>query len=154
MPLILNQTAPDFSLPSTNGNLFTLSKDMLNKPCILYFYPKDFTSACTKEACEFRDTFSVFRDLQVEVIGISRDDIKTHLSFKQQYKLPFELLADIKGEAADLYKVSLPIIKFTRRVTFLLDEKHHIAAVYTDLFNAGKHIKTMIEVVKGGAVSR
>jgi peroxiredoxin Q/BCP len=150
MPLKINQPAPDFSLPSTNGKLFTLSKDMLNKPCVIYFYPKDFTPGCTKEACEFRDTFSMFRDLDIAVIGISRDDIATHLEFKKQYKLPFELLSDTKGEVAHLYGASVPLIKFTRRITYLLDKKHTIAAVYENLFAAEKHIQTMIEKLKSG----
>jgi peroxiredoxin Q/BCP len=119
----------------------------------LYFYPKDFTSGCTKEACEFRDSFSLFKNLSVEVIGISRDDINTHLDFKKQYNLPFELLADTKGEVADLYDASMPLIKFTRRITYLLDKKHRIAAVFTNLFAAEKHIKTMIEHVQKGLVS-
>jgi peroxiredoxin Q/BCP len=154
MPLNLNQQAPDFTLASSSGKMFTLSKDMLNKPCILYFYPKDFTPGCTKEACEFRDTFAMFRDLQITVIGVSRDDVNTHLEFKKQYKLPFDLLADIKGEVADLYDVSMPIIKFTRRTTYLLDKTHRIAAVYTNLFAAEKHIQTMIEEVKSGILSK
>lgn len=153
MPLKINQQAPDFTLPSTNGKMFTLSKDMLNKPCILYFYPKDFTPGCTKEACEFRDSFTLFRDLQITVIGISRDDVNTHQAFKKQYKLPFDLLADIKGEVASLYDVSMPIIKFTRRTTYLLDKQHRVAAVYTNLFAAEKHIQSMIEQVTNGVLT-
>lgn len=152
MPLEINQPAPDFSLPSTSGKMFTLSKDMLNKPCIIYFYPKDFTPGCTKEACEFRDTFSMFRDLDIAVVGISRDDIATHLEFKAQYKLPFELLSDTEGKIASLYGATMPLIKFTRRITYLLDKKHKIATVYENLFAAEKHIKTMIEKVKSGAI--
>lgn len=154
MPLKINQQAPDFTLPSTNGKMFTLSKDMLNKPCILYFYPKDFTPGCTKEACEFRDTFEIFRDLQISVLGISRDNVDTHQTFKKQYKLPFDLLADTVGEVAGLYDVSMPIIKFTRRTTYLLDKKHRIAAVYTNLFAAEKHIQSMIEQVTNGVLTK
>jgi thioredoxin-dependent peroxiredoxin len=154
MPLKINQQAPDFTLPSTNGKMFTLSKDMLNKPCILYFYPKDFTPGCTKEACEFRDTFEIFRDLQITVLGISRDNVDTHQSFKKQYKLPFDLLADTVGEVASLYDVSMPIIKFTRRTTYLLDKKHCIAAVYTNLFAAEKHIQSMIEQLTNGVLTK
>lgn len=153
MPLKINQPAPDFTLASSSRRMFTLSKDMFNKPCILYFYPKDFTPGCTKEACEFRDTFAIFRDLHISVIGISSDDINTHLEFKKQYNLPFDLLADTLGEVANLYEVSMPLIKFTRRTTYLLDKKHRIAAVYTNLFAAEKHIQAMIDQVKSGVLN-
>ena len=153
MPLKINQPAPDFSLPSTNGRVFTLSKDMLNRPCVIYFYPKDFTPGCTKEACEFRDSFSIFRDLDINVVGISRDDIPTHLEFKKQYKLPFELLADTEGKVAGVYGASVPLIKFTRRITYLLDKNHTIVAVYENLLAAEKHINAMIEKVKTGAIN-
>ncbi len=152
MPLKENQPAPDFSLPSTSGNTFTLSKDLQSKPCIIYFYPKDFTPGCTKEACEFRDMFAVFRNVNMEVIGISRDDIETHLTFKQQYKLPFELLSDTDGKVAGLYKALIPVVKVTRRITYLLDKNHRIAAVFESMFAAEKHIEVMVEKVKSGVV--
>jgi peroxiredoxin Q/BCP len=152
MPLKENERAPDFTLPSTSGKNFTLSKDLSGKPCILYFYPKDFTSTCTKEACEFRDMFAVFRNVDIEVIGISRDSVDTHQKFKQHYQLPFELLADTEGKVAGLYKALIPVVKVTRRVTYLLDKNHHIAAVFESMFTAENHITTMVEKVKSGAV--
>jgi peroxiredoxin Q/BCP len=125
---------------------------MQHKPCILYFYPKDFTPTCTKEACEFRDMFAVFRNVNIEVIGISRDDIETHQRFKQQYNLPFELLADTDGKVAGLYKALIPVVKVTRRITYLLDKNHLIAAAFESMFTAEKHIAAMVEKVNAGAV--
>jgi peroxiredoxin Q/BCP len=148
MPLSLHQQAPDFALPSTAGDVFQLSKTFRNKPCILYFYPKDFTPGCTKEACEFRDQFSEFRGLSIDIVGISRDSVSTHLRFKETYRLPFELLADEKGEAASLYQANILFLPLTRRVTYLLDGNHRVAAVYEDMFGAQKHIEAMIEAVK------
>jgi peroxiredoxin Q/BCP len=148
MPLSLQQQAPDFALPSTAGNLFRLSETMKNKPCILYFYPKDFTPGCTKEACEFRDQFAQFRGLNIDVIGISRDSVETHLDFKETYKLPFELLADEKGKVATLYKVNILFLPLTRRITYMVDRNHRIAAVYEDMFGAQKHIAAMAEAAK------
>lgn len=142
--------APDFSLASTSGTPFTLSKTAANKPLILYFYPKDFTSGCTKEACEFRDSFAFFRELDIDIYGISRDTVETHHEFKKAHKLPFELLADEDGKVADLYKASVPLINFTRRITYLLDANHRVAAVYSNLFGATKHIHDMIAQVKTG----
>ena len=153
MPLKEKEQAPDFTLPSTSGKKFTLSEDLANKPCILFFYPKDFTPTCTKEACEFRDTFAAFRNLDIEVIGISRDDIATHQRFKEQYNLPFQLLADTDGKVAGLYKALIPVVKVTRRVTYLLNKNHRVAAVFENMFTAEKHIATMVERVKVGALN-
>lgn len=148
MALKKGDKAPSFSLESTSGGDFSLSADAAGKPLIVYFFPKDFTPGCTKEACEFRDTFSVFRELDIDVVGISRDDIKTHHEFRKAHKLPFHLLSDPKGEVAEMYKASIPLINFTRRITYLLDRSHHIVAVYENLFAAGNHIKEMVEAVK------
>ncbi|WKN40896.1 peroxiredoxin [Tunicatimonas pelagia] len=151
MPLKVNQPAPDIYLPSTSGSHFKLSRDLANQPGIIYFYPKDFTPGCTQEACSFRDSFSVFRDLNITVVGISRDSIESHQKFKQQHKLPFELLSDKSGEVAKKYQALVPFLKVVRRVTYLLDANHKIAAVYEDMFGAEKHIKQMIEAVKKNA---
>ena len=147
MPLNVGDIAPDFTLPSTTGVDFSLSKDKKDLPVVIYFYPKDFTPGCTREACEFRDHFSFFQDLGIDVYGISRDNIATHDDFKKAMKLPFELLSDRSGKVAGLYKASIPLINFTRRVTYLLDKQHRIAAVYENLFGAEKHIKEMIAKV-------
>ena len=152
MALPLHSIAPDFTLPSTAGEPFTLSKTAANKPLILYFYPKDFTPGCTKEACKFRDTFSFFRDVNIDVYGISRDTLSTHYEFKKAHQLPFELLADEDGQVADSYKATVPLIRFTKRITYLLDAQHRVSAVYTNLFGAKKHIHDMIEQVKAGKV--
>lgn len=148
MPLALQQQAPDFALPSTSGNIFRLSETMKGQPCILYFYPKDFTPGCTREACEFRDQFAEFKGLDIAVVGISRDSVATHLRFKETYRLPFELLADERGEAASLYKATIPLLPLTRRITYLLDRNHRIASVYESMFGAGKHISAMAGAVK------
>lgn len=148
MPLSENSTAPNFTLPSTEGKDFSLNKDAAGKPLIIYFYPKDFTPGCTKEACEFRDSFAFFRDLDIPVYGISRDSVETHHKFREAHNLPFHLLADTDGKVAELYKASVPLIKFTRRITYLLDAQHNIVGVYTNLFGATKHIHQMIEKVK------
>jgi thioredoxin-dependent peroxiredoxin len=84
MALKIGQKAPDFTLPCTSGEKFILSIHAAEKPCVIYFYPKDFTKVCTAEACDFRDQFSAFRDLDVPVVGISRDTITTHLKFKKE----------------------------------------------------------------------
>jgi hypothetical protein len=90
MPLPVGTKAPDFTLGSTSGKDFSLHRDMKNKPCILYFYPKDFSVGCTNEACSFRDTFEVFKELNITIIGISRDSLESHAKFKKTLALPFD----------------------------------------------------------------
>lgn len=145
MALKIGAKAPEINLKSTNGKRFILSDDMKGKPCIIYFYPKDFTPGCTEEACTFRDSFSEFRDLNIDIFGISRDTITSHLKFKAQHKLPFELLSDIDGKVCKAYDALVPIIGLPKRVTYLLDTNHKIVAVYQDMFGARKHIETMLK---------
>lgn len=148
MALKIGTFAPDFTLPATNGKNITLSKDLAGKACVLYFYPKDFTPGCTKEACEFRDQFATFRNLEVDVLGISRDNIDTHKKFKETYKLPFELLADVNGSACKAYEALIPIIGIPKRISYFLDKEHKIVAVYQDFFGAEEHIKAMLKKLR------
>lgn len=152
MALKPNTQAPDFTLPSTTGADFTLSEDLKGKPCIVYFYPKDFTRGCTAEACDFRDHFAYFRDVDIAVIGISRDSVATHLKFQAKHNLPFQLLADEKGEVARKYDALVPIIGLTMRITYLLDSNHQIVAVYDSFFGFHNHLKEMIAQIKAGKV--
>lgn len=143
MAIRTGQKAPNIILPSTSGKIFDLYKDLDNQACIIYFYPKDFTRLCTAEACEFRDAFPTFRKLSIPVLGISRDDLATHLQFKEKHDLPFELLSDIDGKVFKKYKALIPFIGIRKRITYLIDKDHHIRAVYENMFSAEKHIKSM-----------
>ena len=87
------KNAPDFTLRDQDGNKHKLS-DYRGKPVVLYFYPKDDTPGCTKEACSFRDNFSTFKRKGIEVLGVSIDDEKSHTRFREKFNLPFTLLAD------------------------------------------------------------
>jgi len=144
MPLVKQQKAPDFELASTSGSLFKLS-EQAGEPMILFFYPKNFTRVCTAEVCEFRDAFSEFKNLNVRVIGVSQDTIASHHKFKEENKLPFELLSDPKGKVAKRYKATIPVIGMNRRVTYLLDKELKIQEVYENMFTANQHVKQMID---------
>lgn len=144
MSLKVNAKAPDFQLPSTGNTTFTLSKDAAGEPLILYFYPRDFTQGCTKEACSFRDHFSFFQTANVKVVGISTDPIEVHETFVANYNLPFALLSDIDGSVSKLYKAKVPFLNVSKRVTYLLNKDHVIIAVYSDFFTAENHIKEMM----------
>ncbi|WP_339865297.1 peroxiredoxin [uncultured Algoriphagus sp.] len=145
MALKTGTQAPEFNLKSTGAKSIDSSKDLKNKAFILYFYPKDFTKGCTAEACEFRDQFEAFRDLDIPVLGISRDDIETHERFKKEHKLPFDLLSDPAGEVCKAYDALVPLIKMPKRITYLIDRDHKIAAVFSDMFESKGHIEAMLK---------
>ena len=104
MTITANLPAPDFELVDSNGNVRSL-KEFRGKPVVLYFYPKDDTPGCTKEACSFRDDYSVYKEAGVIILGISPDSPKSHAKFQAKYNLPFTLLADENHEVCELYGV-------------------------------------------------
>ena len=127
--------APDFKTTNTNGETVRL-KDLRGQKVVLYFYPKDDTPGCTKEACSFRDAFSDFKKRGIEVLGVSTDSEASHQKFTAKYKLPFPLLADTDHSIADAYGV-YGEKKFmgrtymgVKRMTFLIDEKGKIAKIF------------------------
>lgn len=140
--------APNFTLASTGDKKVNLSKDFKDQALVLYFYPKDFTPGCTKEACEFRDQFEAFRDLNIPILGISKDDIPTHERFKKAHRLPFDLLSDPSGKVCKAYDALIPLIKMPKRITYLLDENHMIIESFSDMFEAKKHIDKMLRSLK------
>ena len=126
--------APDFTLPDQDGNPVTLS-DFRGQKVVLYFYPKDNTPGCTRQACAFAGAYAQFTEKNIAVIGISRDSVSSHVKFAQKYNLPFRLLADPERSVIEPYgvwqekktagKVSMGIV----RTTYLIDEAGIISAV-------------------------
>lgn len=102
--LNIGDKAPDFELKDSNSEIIKLSK-LKGRYVILYFYPKDMTHGCTKEACNFRDDFLKFKKANVEIIGVSMDNQESHKKFSSNYRLPFKLLVDINGEVCKKYDV-------------------------------------------------
>ena len=141
--------APAFTLPSSGGEAVSL-KDFRGKKLVLYFYPKDDTSGCTKEACSFRDNLARVRRKGAEVIGISADSAKSHRKFAEKYKLPFLLLSDEDKGVVNAYGVwkekSFMGRKYMGivRTTFIIDEKGRIAHVFSKVKVDG-HTKEVLE---------
>jgi peroxiredoxin Q/BCP len=127
-----NITAPDFSLPDENNTLHALS-DYAGEWVLLYFYPKDDTPGCTKEACTFRDNLPNFEKLNVRVLGISADSPQSHVAFKDKYDLNFTLLSDTKKEVIKMYDAGGA---FTRRISYLIDPKGIIKKAYSKVVPA------------------
>ncbi len=135
MPIASGITAPDFELPDDSNTLRKLS-DYRGKPVVLYFYPQDDTSGCTKEACNFRDDYSAYENSGVSILGVSPDTVQSHIKFKKKFQLPFPLLADIGHRVCDLYQVWGPKEMMGRkyegvlRTTFLIDPDGKIIRVF------------------------
>jgi peroxiredoxin Q/BCP len=128
-------TAPEFSLPADDGTTVTLA-GLRGKSVVLYFYPKDDTSGCTTEACEFRDSWKDVQQSGAVVLGVSPDPVTSHQKFKQKYRLPFPLLADTDHRVADAYGAWGEKSMYGRkyrgilRTTFLIDPEGRIARVF------------------------
>lgn len=129
--LAIGQPAPEFELPDQTGQLHSL-EDYRDQWVVLYFYPKDETPGCTTEACSFRDEIFAFRKANAQIIGVSFDDVASHQKFAEAYDLPFPLLADVKGKAADAYGVRTRMfgMKVAKRETFLIDPAGNLAKHY------------------------
>ncbi|MDN3017700.1 thioredoxin-dependent thiol peroxidase [Paenibacillus sp. BSR1-1] len=104
MTVEIGKTAPDFTLEANNGEIITLSQ-LKGKNVVLYFYPKDMTPGCTTEACDFRDQYQEFNDVNAIILGISPDPVDRHQKFVEKYGLPFLLLADTDHKVAEAYDV-------------------------------------------------
>lgn len=147
MGLKVGEKAPDFCLASTAGGELSLGA-LKGQAFILYFYPKDFTSLCTQEACSFRDNFEHLRDLSIPAYGVSKDDLDTHHRFKSEHALPFDLLADVDGAVARSYKARVPLLGVTKRITYLIDADLKIAAVHDEMLGGASHVDAMLKTLR------
>jgi len=144
--------APNFAAKDANGETVRL-KDLRGQKVVLYFYPKDDTPGCTKEACSFRDAFADFKKRGIKVLGVSKDSEASHKKFAAKYKLPFTLLADPDHSIADAYGV-YGEKKFmgrtylgVKRVTFLIDEKGKVKKVFEKV-KPEEHATDVLEAFK------
>lgn len=154
MPLFEGIPAPDFSLLDETGTVRKLT-DYRGAPLVLYFYPRDDTPGCTKEACNFRDDYSAYQEAGVTILGVSPDTVKSHSKFKAKYELPFTLLADTDHEVCELYGV-WGRKKFMGReydgvfrTTFLIDPSGHIIKVFEKVKPAD-HSEQVLEALRQG----
>ncbi len=144
----VGSAAPEFRLPDQNSKMHVLA-DYRGKWLVLYFYPKDDTPGCTKEACAFRDDLQQISELGAQVVGVSVDDSESHAEFARKYHLPFPLLADKTTETAARYGalMNLGFMKIARRYTFLIDPQGKIAKVYLSV-ETSRHSKQIIDDLK------
>jgi peroxiredoxin Q/BCP len=124
--------APDLVGEDAHGNPMKLS-DVRGKLAVVYFYPKDGTPGCTKQACAFRDAFDKLEEAGIVVFGVSRDSAESHRQFRAEHNLPFPLVADESGDVAAAYGVPSKFVIMTERVTFLVDADGYIAQVWPEV---------------------
>ncbi len=149
MPALTPGTpAPDFELPDTTGKPVRLSEYKGTSAVVVYFYPKDDTGVCTKEACTFRDDFSEFESAGAVILGISDDSTESHSAFSDKYSLPFPLLSDKGGRIRKLYGVRKKFGILPGRVTFVIDREGIVRHVYSALFESDKHVQEALAALK------
>jgi peroxiredoxin Q/BCP len=145
--LTVGERAPEFELPDQTGQLHSL-EDYRDQWVVLYFYPKDETPGCTTEACEFRDNIFAFRELNAQILGVSLDDVESHRQFAENHSLPFPLLADVDGDAADAYGVKTRMLGMTvaKRQTFIIAPDGEIAKHYPKVNPDGHSVEVIADL--------
>ncbi len=151
--LEIGKKAPDFSLQNQDDEKVSL-KDLIGQKVVLYFYPKDDTSGCTKEACSFSDDLPKFSKIDAVIFGVSPDSVSSHKKFSEKYKLKFDLLADEEKKVVEKYGVWKEKSMYGRkymgveRTTFIIDEKGKIKKIFNKVKVDG-HNKEVLEALKG-----
>ena len=151
--LEVGAVAPDFSVPTDGGEELTLSS-LRGKKVVLYFYPKDDTPGCTKEACGFRDALPDYSAVDAVILGVSKDSVAKHDKFKAKYELPFTLLSDAEGAICEAYGTWVEKSMYGRkymgieRATFLIDEAGLVQGIWRKVKVKG-HVDQVLEAARG-----
>jgi len=140
--------APEFAARAHNGQQVSLADFRGKQVVVLYFYPRDGTPVCTKEACSFRDAFEEFTKLGAVVIGVSADSPERHQAFAASRALPFLLLSDQDGTLRKAYRVPKTLGILPSRVTYVIDKAGLVRHVFSALFSADRHVAEALEVVR------
>jgi peroxiredoxin Q/BCP len=148
MAIQIGDQAPDFTLAAQDGQTVRLSDLYTQKPVVLFFYPKDNTPGCTKEACGFRDSYSVFQDLGAEVVGISGDSSESHQQFAQSYQVPFRLLSDGGNKVRKAFGVPSTLGLLPGRVSYVIDQHGKVRHIFNSQFNFQGHIDAALQALK------
>ena len=147
-PVAVGDALPDISLPNQNGEMIRLRSCVGASAVVLFFYPKDETLVCTREACQFRDRYEEFRSGGAEVIGISDDSPESHASFAARRHLPFLLLSDTGGQARKRFGTGSTAGLLPGRVTYVVDRQGIVRHIFRSQFRAGKHITEALKALE------
>ena len=141
---------PKFSLKDQNGNLFSIDTVLGKKNLVLYFYPKDDSPGCTKEACYFRDQFEVFNEADAVIIGISGQSVESHKKFAEKYRLSYTLLSDEENKIRMLFGVPTNLFGLLPgRVTYIIDKTGKVVFVFDSQTQAKRHVDEALNILKG-----
>jgi peroxiredoxin Q/BCP len=144
----VGDAAPEFDLTDAAGKRVRLSDFRGKRNVVLYFYPKDDTPGCTKEACSFRDSYQAFTDAGAEVIGVSSDNGASHQKFAEKFHLPFTLVSDTGGGVRKRYGVPATLGLLPGRVTFVIDRDGIVRHVFNSQLQATKHVDEALAVIR------
>lgn len=148
MALRTGDKVPSFELSDQNGNRFNIDNVLSKRSLVIYFYPKDETAGCTKQACAFRDNYQAFKDAGAEVIGISADSEESHGSFADHHNLPFILLSDKDNEIRNLFGVPADLLGLLPgRVTYIIDKEGLIKYIFNSQMRIDKHISESLRII-------
>jgi peroxiredoxin Q/BCP len=140
---------PSFSLQDQHGNNFDINIVLGKKNLVIYFYPKDDTPGCTKEACYFQDQYEVFKDVDAEIIGISGQSVESHLDFAKKYNLTFTLLSDTGNKIRKLFGVPTNFLGLLPgRVTYVVSKEGKVIYMFNSQMNATKHVDEALTILK------
>jgi peroxiredoxin Q/BCP len=145
----IGSSIPAFTLPDQDGNLFDINSVLGKKNLVIYFYPKDDSPGCTKEACSFRDQFEVFKEADAVIIGISGQSVKSHKEFADKHRLTFTLLSDEDGKVRKQFGVPSDLFGLLPgRVTFIADKKGKVIYVFNSQTQASRHVDEALRILK------
>lgn len=153
-PITVGERAPDFALRDQSGSLVTLKQLLGSGPIVLFFYPKDDTTGCTKEACRFREDYGRFREAGAKVLGISSDSEESHRQFATKFSLPYQLLSDPGGKVRSLYGALSLFGLMPRRVTFTIDASGVIRNVFRSDARFDQHVEEALRSLQYGDAKR
>ena len=149
MAVKIGDKCPSFQLKNQHGELIDTAQWIGKQKMVIYFYPKDQTTGCTRQACSFRDAYEDFKEIGAEVIGISSDDEVSHKRFAEKYQLPFILLADERKVVRRLFDVPTNLFGFLPgRVTYIVDEQGIVRDIFNAQLDIDGHVKRALKILK------
>lgn len=149
MKVVEGSKVPAFELKNQYGELFSLDSVVGKKNLVIYFYPKDDTPGCTKEACSFRDQFAVFADADAMIIGISAQSVESHLAFAKKHRLNYLLLSDTDNKVRKLFGVPSNLFGLIPgRVTYIVDKKGEVVYIFNSQMDAEKHVDEALRILQ------
>lgn len=145
----IGSSIPAFTLPDQNGNIFDINTVLGKKNLVIYFYPKDDSPGCTKEACSFRDQFEVFKEADAVIIGISGQSVESHKEFAEKYRLSFTLLSDEGDKIRKLFGVPTNLLGLLPgRVTYISNKAGKVIYIFNSQTQSTKHVDEALRILK------